>query len=847
MKLLAYNIDDLKKLDSCLEQFRFECPEQVSAILCMVITSLNEPREIAAMTARIKEVLPDVQVCGNTTSCEIDNARVHHHSHEICFYVFESSAVELCFYDGHKEDLAAAASAVVAKVKAVEPAAMGMIITMKSLNGAADIFRNLRHLPPDVPMFGGAADAYADKIDNVKTTPTHVFTDQGCTDYGFFVMLFYGEDLHLHIDSYLGWRALGNEVTVTELESDISVLKVNDVTVADFYKKYIGVAPGPNFFTSIMPFPLMLNRGGHDIARIPIGYGETGSVLFTSSINAGEAVRLAYGDPMEILNQSHQAQLKVQQFGPEGILLIPCCVRQMYLKDDFQLELTPFGDIAPTVGFASYGEIQRFDDCEEPQLLNGAMLIVAFREGGRESVGAGNKWLDQSEHIFKDDRITLVSGLAHFVSVTTGLEEENRKLEESLTRQKLQLQKIRELNKLLKEQQEHLEKAKEKAEAANQAKTTFLFNMSHDIRTPLNAIIGFTELEERHPEAVDVNREYRKKVKLASHQLLDILNNVLEMARIESKQIVIEEELTNAREFFDSWVSVFEGEMRKKNLSFKTSYEVEHPYLYFDRTHVMELLMNILSNSVKYTANDGEIFAGVRELPGAKPGECIVETTVRDNGIGMSEKFQAQIFEQFSRERNSSQSGIQGTGLGMAIVKRIVEMMNGTISIKSKLGEGTEIIICLPHHIGEEPEGQEVPENPETEFNFAGKRILLVEDNDLNAEIAEELLAACGVKVERACDGVECVNMVTKARAGYYDLILMDIQMPNMNGYKATQKIRRLDDPDKAKIMILAMTANAFKEDQQDAINAGMDGHIAKPIDIHKMFQTIKQALSQKI
>ena len=844
MKLLAYNIDDLKKLDSCLEQFRFECPEKASAIHCMVITSLNQPQELAAMTAHIKKVLPEVQVCGNTTSCEISNARIQHHSHEICFYVFESSSVELCFYDGHKEDLAMAASAVVERAKADEPAAVGMIITMKSLNDAADIFRNLRHLPPDVPMFGGAADSYADKIDNVKTTPTHVFTDRGCTDCGFFVLLFYGKDLHIHIDSYLGWRSLGNEVTVTELESDISVLKVNDITVADFYKKYIGVAPGPNFFTSIMPFPLMLNRGGHDIARIPIGYGESGSVLFTSSIREGESVRLAYGDPMEILNQSHQAQLRLQRFAPEGILLIPCCVRQMYQKDDFQLELTPFGDIAPTVGFASYGEIQRFEDCAEPQLLNGAMLIVAFREGGREQVEPKDKWTSHSDRMFKDDRITLVSGLAHFVSVTTGVEEENRKLEESLTRQKLQLQKIRELNKLLKEQQEHLAKAKEKAETANQAKTTFLFNMSHDIRTPLNAIIGFTELEERHPEAVEVNREYRKKVKLASRQLLDILNNVLEMARIESKQIIIEEELNNTREFFDAWTSVFEGEMKKKNLTFETSYEIEHPYLYFDRTHVMELLMNILSNSVKYTANNGKIFAGVRNLPGGKEGECIVETTVRDNGIGMSKAFQAQIFEQFSRERNSSQSGIQGTGLGMAIVKRIVEMMNGTITIKSKLGEGTETIICLPHHIGQEPAGQDVTENPATEFDFSGKRILLVEDNDLNAEIAEELLVAGGFKVERACDGVECVNMVNKARAGYYDLILMDIQMPNMNGYKATQKIRRLDDPGKAKIMILAMTANAFKEDQQDAINAGMDGHIAKPIDIHKMFQMIKKALS---
>lgn len=844
MKLLSYNIDDIKKLDNCLAQFGFECPKESSCILCMVITSLDNPDEILAMMAHIRDVLPQVQLCGTTASGEIGDATIHAHTHEICFYVFESSMVALHFYDGNRADLVQAADDVVARAQADKPAAVGMMATMKSLNGAADIMSHLQDLPPGVPLFGGAADSYARNITDVNATLTYVFTDQGCTNRGFFVIFFYGDDLHVHIDSYLGWRPLGNEVVVTEMETDISLLRVNDMTAADFYKKYIGVSPGPNFFASIMPFPLMLNRGGHDIARIPVGYGENGSILFTSSIRTGESVRLAYGDPMDILNQSHQAQQKLRRFGPEGILLIPCCIRHLYLKDDFQMELSPFGEIAPTVGFSSYGELQRFEDCEEPQLLNGAMLIVGLREGGNERREQEKGLPRQGEHIFKDDRITLASGLAHFVSVTIGLEEENRKLEASLSQQEVQLQKIRELNRLLQEQQMRLAKAKEKAEAANQAKTTFLFNMSHDIRTPLNAIIGFTELEERHPEAVEVNREYRKKVKLASRQLLSILDNVLEMARIESHQIVLEEELTDAREFFDSWIAMFEGEMKKKNLTFKRHYEIEHPYLYFDRTHLMELLMNILSNAVKYTANNGEIFACVRELPGEKAGECIVESTVRDNGIGMSEEFQVQIFEQFSRERNSSQSGIQGTGLGMAIVKRIVEMMNGTISIKSRLGEGTEITVRLPHHIGEEPNGKDGEEHIAADCDFVGKRILLVEDNDLNAEIAEEILVAYGFLVERACDGVECVNMVNKSKAGYYDLILMDIQMPNMNGYEAAQKIRRLDNPEKAKIMILAMTANAFKEDQQDAIRAGMDGHIAKPIDIHKMIQTIQEALS---
>ncbi len=424
------------------------------------------------------------------------------------------------------------------------------------------------------------------------------------------------------------------------------------------------------------------------------------------------------------------------------------------------------------------------------------------------------------------------------------LQDKQAMLEESFQEQQDQIEEISALNEELEHSRDNLEAARDAAEAANNAKTTFLFNMSHDIRTPLNAIIGFTDLEEKNRQNPELIEEYHKKIKMASHQLLDILNNVLEMARIENRKIVIEEELTDANDFFETWTSVFEGELEKKNLTMEKSVDVAHRYLYLDRTHLSEILMNIVSNSIKYTNNGGHIYAGIRELPGEKDGECIIESTIRDDGIGMSEEFVSQIFDQFSRERNSTQNGIQGTGLGMAIVKSMVEMMHGSISVKSKVGEGTEVTIRLPHRYGSEAAYHQTTTceiiNPR---DFRGKQLLMAEDNELNAEIAMDILTEVGLKVDWAHDGVEAVDMLSKAEAGYYDLVLMDVQMPNMNGYEATKRIRSMEDPLKAGIPILAMTANAFQEDRIQAEEAGMNGHIAKPLDVVKMFASIRDVL----
>ena len=442
----------------------------------------------------------------------------------------------------------------------------------------------------------------------------------------------------------------------------------------------------------------------------------------------------------------------------------------------------------------------------------------------------------------ENQRAILADKVEEISNLNNELQDQQARLEEIAEEREIQLATTKSLNKELQQQHAELKEAREEAERANSAKTAFLFNMSHDIRTPLNAIIGFTELEERDPDNTEKNKEYRRKIKMASQQLLEILNSVLEMARIESKKLIIDEELTDAVDLFNSCVTVFEGEVRKKDLIFTNSCDIKHRFLYMDRAHVSEIIMNIISNSVKYTPEGGSVFVGVQELAGSTADECVLEFVVRDSGIGMSEEFVSKIYEQFTRARNTSQSGIQGTGLGMAIVKHIIDMMGGTIDVKSKLGEGTEIVFGLSFRIGESPSGNEGDAQADS-LNFEGKRILMAEDNDFNAEITATLLEESGFAVERAVDGIECLDMMAKNEAGYYDMVLMDIQMPNLDGYGATQRIRSMEDPAKANIPIVAMTANAFKEDQEKAFDVGMNAHLAKPIDVDKIFETLREIL----
>ena len=379
------------------------------------------------------------------------------------------------------------------------------------------------------------------------------------------------------------------------------------------------------------------------------------------------------------------------------------------------------------------------------------------------------------------------------------------------------------------------------ANASSAAKTAFLFNMSHDIRTLMNAIIGFTELLEKHLDDQALARSYIRKIQTSNGFLLSLINNVLEMARIESGKTTLDETYWNAYVFNDSLYAMFDSQMKEKGIEFVRSAQVEHEEVICDETKLREIFLNILSNALKYTPAGGRVTMTLREVASDRTGYALYQTVIEDTGIGMSEEFLPHLFEEFTRERSSTESRVGGAGLGMPIVKKLVDLMQGTIEVESRIGKGTRFTVTMPHRIAQKREVRPLKEESAAydAERFRGKRILLAEDNELNAEIAITILEEAGFEVEHAEDGVICVDMMEKAEPGYYDLILMDIQMPNMDGYRATQTIRSFADPKKAGITIVAMTANAFEEDKQNAYRAGMNLHISKPIIVDELMAAL--------
>ena len=389
-----------------------------------------------------------------------------------------------------------------------------------------------------------------------------------------------------------------------------------------------------------------------------------------------------------------------------------------------------------------------------------------------------------------------------------------------------------------------LQIAVENAESANHAKSTFLFNMSHDIRTPMNAIIGYADLASRHSDDPAKLKNYMENIQVCGQNLLMLLNNVLDLARIENDKTEMEYSVSDIEKDFRNCVAMFRNQADSKGQTLTVTTQLQYPYIYADIPHLTEICTNLVSNAVKYTGAGGTIRCNVTQKPGEKEGWCDTVVTVADNGIGMSQEFQKHIFEPFERERTSTVSKVEGSGIGMGIVKKLVGLMGGTVAVESKIGVGSTFTVTIPCRIASEDETQAKREtNPSDQKCLCGTRILLTEDNDLNAEIATELLQEEGCTVDRAKDGVECVDMLEKAANGTYQLILMDIQMPVMNGYDAARKIRGLDDPQKAKIPIIAMTANAFTEDRQVALDAGMNDHIAKPINMNVLVPTLRKYL----
>ena len=389
-----------------------------------------------------------------------------------------------------------------------------------------------------------------------------------------------------------------------------------------------------------------------------------------------------------------------------------------------------------------------------------------------------------------------------------------------------------------------LQIAAENAESANRAKSTFLFNMSHDIRTPMNAIIGYADLASRHSDDPAKLKKYMENIQVCGQNLLMLLNNVLDLARIENDKTEMEYSVSDIEKDFRNCLAMFRNQADSKGQTLTVTTQLPYPYIYADIPHLTEVCTNLVSNAVKYTGAGGTIRCDITQKPGKKEGWCDTVITVADNGIGMSQEFQKHIFEPFERERTSTVSKVEGSGIEMGIVKKLVGLMGGTVEVESKIGVGSTFTVTIPCRIASEEEAQaKRAADPADRESLRGTRILLTEDNDLNAEIATELLQEEGCTVDRAKDGVECVDMLEKAVNGTYQLILMDVQMPVMNGYDATKKIRRMDDPQKANIPIVAMTANAFSEDKQVALDAGMNDHIAKPINMSVLVPTLRKYL----
>ncbi|WP_293736179.1 ATP-binding protein [uncultured Phascolarctobacterium sp.] len=392
---------------------------------------------------------------------------------------------------------------------------------------------------------------------------------------------------------------------------------------------------------------------------------------------------------------------------------------------------------------------------------------------------------------------------------------------------------------------ERIQRSAEEARMANAAKTRFLFNMSHDIRTPMNAIIGFTHLLSDNLADMKKSREYIGKIQASSNLLLMIINQVLEMARIESGKATLNKQAVNIREALQALNIVFEPEIKEKGLHYQCLLDIEHEQVLCDRTKLEEIVLNIVSNAIKYTEPGGRIIFTFKEQACTDAKKAAYELTVEDTGIGMDEAYLPHIFEEFSREHTTTETKIAGTGLGLPIVKSLVELMGGTIAVQSKLGVGTVFTVKLALELAEEAAPAASAETqPLTAEQLKGRSILLAEDNALNAEIATMILTEAGFVVKHVEDDVKCVAELRAMPIGTYDVVLMDVQMPNMNGYEATKAIRELQDA-RAKIPVIAMTANVYDEDKQRAFASGMTGFIAKPLNIKTMLQVLSEQLQK--
>ena len=447
--------------------------------------------------------------------------------------------------------------------------------------------------------------------------------------------------------------------------------------------------------------------------------------------------------------------------------------------------------------------------------------IQAYQDGKREITIRVRQYGDDGEEHWMETRNVLMgdsNGDILSISMTRCIDEE---VEQTL----------------------ELERAKDAAESANRAKSAFLFNMSHDIRTPMNAIMGFSAMAEKYIDQPEKVLDCLQKLNVSGEHLLKLINDVLDMARIENGKIELDIRAHSIPDSVNNMEYIFHADLMRKHLDFEVICDVQNEFAYFDLLRVNQVELNLVGNAIKYTPEGGKIIYSVTQT-GFEDGYATYRCSVKDNGIGMSKEFLAHLFQPFEREKSSRITGIEGSGLGLAIAKHLVEKMGGSIACESEQGKGSEFIIVLRFRVAEQMdvEGQERPLGP---VDFTGKRVLLVEDNVLNREISREILSEEGFLIDEADDGDVAVDKVRWSPDGYYDLILMDIQMPKMNGYEAARQIRQLQDPYQSGIPILALTANAFESDKKEAMEAGMNGHISKPIRRKELQEEIRRWLKE--
>lgn len=781
-----------------------------SAMLFYLSWTVNARTVVADAIAVIGQMFPDAIYYGNDSSGNISNGRLSYGLTVTCS-IFErpDSRTELVWVEkgtatGSMDELWDYCRGLDG-LKAIE-----LIPTLPSLEELS-IDRNVPGLDSGIAIFGGSCINSDNPIDEAFI----VAKGHEISSSGMIAILYYGSDLNVSCSYVLGWKGLGSYRKVTRSQGK-SIYEIDGMPAGELYEKYLNLKDEDN---DNLVFPLIIEEDGIEFIRTPRDFQPDKSMRMIVKVDEGCMTRIAYGDKNTILDSLYNKVADIEKFKPQAIHAYSCACRRLFWgNQDINRETLPLNEIAPVNGFYTGGEILLFG--QRLRVLNFTLVLVCLREGEPQP--------GDSTMTFEKHDKSLISRITHFVGVISA-EQEAQKAE-------------------LEIKHSELSQALSMAQSASRAKTTFLNNMSHDIRTPMNAIKGFTSMALINIGDKERVSGYLHKIDMATHQLLSLINQVLEMSRIESGTIDLNEKPVNIRESYNSIVTILAQQAKDNGQQFTCSIkDISHEYVIADEARMSQITMNVVGNAMKYTQQGGRIDIVFKEIPCAREGFARFSLTVSDNGIGMSPEFQKILFEPFTRESTSTISKIQGTGLGLSIVKKIVDLLGGTINIQSETGHGTTFEIALDLKTDERAALQKPQDMSETQVSFAGKRALLVEDNEMNMEIARFILDGLGLEVEEATDGDIAVDSVRshfeKGEYKYYDIVLMDIQMPRMNGMDATALIRKIPVPNDIHLPVIAMTANVFEEDRKAAFAVGMDDHIAKPIDRDQLVSVLSKYL----